>query len=171
MQIESTIAYNKNLEITGAQIVAAAREFLGLPYRTQGRDEFGTDCGGLLLLVGRKLDITDLEVLGYANNPDGKTFKELLDMVLREITPKENVQIGDVLAMDYGSGIQHTGYVTDVIQDANKSCGKLIKLIHAKRPRSGFGGRDRGVIEQYLHGYDERAWCATYRIHGVKDEN
>jgi cell wall-associated NlpC family hydrolase len=134
------------------QIVEAARKWLGTRYQNQGRDNYGLDCGGLILVVGRELGISSLEFLGYSNNPDGETFERLLCQELNEVTPKEKVQIGDIIACDYGDGIQHTAFVTD--KDPK------LKIIHAKRAH--------GVVEQFIHGRDLRAWVKTYRVKGVK---
>jgi cell wall-associated NlpC family hydrolase len=35
-------------------IVSAARSWLGVPWRHQGRTRQGVDCAGLVVLVGRK---------------------------------------------------------------------------------------------------------------------
>lgn len=134
---------------------------MNTPYKNQGRDAFGLDCGGLCLVVARELDITDLEFLGYANSPDGATFERLLDEHLDRIEPKESARCADILAFDYGDGIQHTAFVT--------MTDPYLKIIHAKRPRNGFGSKDRGVIETRLFGTaDYAAWARTYRIKGIE---
>lgn len=129
-----------------------ARKWLGVRYANQGRDKItGVDCGGLLLVVGQALGLTELEHLGYANSPDGETFERLLD---EQCERTDKLQPGIILACDYGEGIQHTAIVTRT--------EPRLTVIHAKR--------NKGVIEQYLHGYDQRAWVRNYAIRGVEYE-
>lgn len=146
------------MSVTTSQIIESARSFLGVRYQHQGRSrEDGLDCGGLLLVVGRELGITELEFLGYSTAPDGETFERLLNEQLDEIIPKENLQIADIIACDYGDGIQHTAFVTRI---------EPLTVIHAKRPRGQF--HRRGVIETRMFGTeDERAWVKTFRVRGV----
>lgn len=157
------------MSVTPRQLIDQARSYLGTPYRNQGRDRMGLDCGGLLLVVGRDLGLTELEHLGYSNSPDGETFERLLEENTDRLERKEDARPGDILAMDYGDGIQHTAIVTET--------EPRLKVIHAKRPigraRAGTTGAagSRGVIEQYLHGYDMRGWVRSYRIRGLsRDE-
>lgn len=144
------------MKIKKEKIVETARRYLGWKYQEQGRDEYGIDCGGLIILVCRELGATKMEFLGYSGAPDGETFERLLAADLNEITPKENAQIGDILACDYKlpkfTGISHTAFVTAV--------EPRLTVIHAKR--------ERGVIETFIHGADLRAWSKTYRIRGAK---
>lgn len=150
------------MQINGQKIVEAARQYLGVRYQNQGRSkEDGLDCGGLILVVARDLGLSELEFLGYSNQPDGETFEKLLDANCFEIE-QENIQPGDIVACNYGKGIQHIAFITEI--------QPRLKVIHAKRPRNGFGSNDRGVIETYLHGNDLRSWVASYRIKGVDIE-
>jgi hypothetical protein len=151
--------------VTAAILIAEARKWLGTSYRNQGRDRDGVDCGGLLLVIGRELGLTELEHLGYSNNPDGETFERLLNENCDPVRDWRHPQPGDILAHDFGEGIQHTSIVTET--------EPRLKVIHAKRPigraRERTAAGMRGVIEQYLHGRDERAWVKTYRIRGLID--
>ena len=53
-------------------IVAAARSFIGVPYRHQGRSVRGVDCSGLVLLVAAKLNIPMKDSpTAYSNQPTG----------------------------------------------------------------------------------------------------
>ncbi len=42
--------------ITGEQIVAAARGYVGTPFKLYGRDKNGIDCLGLIVCVAREVD-------------------------------------------------------------------------------------------------------------------
>ena len=142
--------------MNGNQIITEARKYLGVKYANQGRTvERGLDCGGLILVVGNSLGYLNLEFLGYSNSPDGKTFEKLLADNAVEI-PKDSITVGDIIACDYGKGIQHIAFVTELTP--------RLKVIHAKRPRNGFGSTDRGVIEQYLCGNDLRHWVKSFRL-------
>lgn len=151
---QAGITYTKPIDldiyVSPEEIIASARRYIGVPYRPQGRSRMGTDCGGLLLMIGKDTKLTDLEVLGYSQNPDGETFEALLKMTLVKLRNKEKVQPADIIACDYGRGIQHTAIVVE------QTTSERVTVIHAKR--------NVGVTEQILHGYDRRAWVATYRL-------
>jgi len=109
------------------------------------------DCGGLALVVLRSLGVIDLEVLGYSSRPNGIDFENFLAQEAEQI-PNESTLPGDIVAFDYGHGIQHIGIVTEVTHK--------IKMIHA-RPRGG-------VVEQFMHGHELRSWTSTWRLTQVK---
>lgn len=151
------------MSVTPEQLIAEARKWLGVGYASQGRKrEIGLDCGGLILVVGRALGLTELEELGYANSPNGERFEQLLDDNADRVEPKENIQIADILAIDYGDGIQHTAFVTKL---------DPLTVIHAKRPHGAAQRhKGRGVIETRLlpSMADFRGWVRTYRVRGVE---
>lgn len=152
------------MTVTREQVIEQARRYLGVKYQNQGRDFNGVDCGGLLLVIGRELGLTELEHLGYSNSPDGETFERLLNENCDPVDDWLHPQLADVIACDYGKGLQHTALVTTL--------EPRLTVIHAKRAigNAPVGSRGmRGVIEQYLYGRDLRSWVKTYRIRGVDE--
>ena len=105
-------------------LVREARKWIGTRFSHQGRSrQTGLDCGGLILVAGRALGLTELEYLGYASFPSNGKFEELLaahavetDAVFEfpfsfrggELRP------GDLLSFDYGTGegVRHVALVT-----------------------------------------------------------
>lgn len=150
------------MSVTPQQLINEARKWLGTAYAAQGRTrEIGLDCGGLMLVVGNALGLTDLEHLGYANSPNGEEFERLLEENSERVEPKEAARIGDILCVDYDKGIQHTAIITKL---------DPLTVIHAKRPHGAAGRqRSRGVVEHRLlpNMDDFRGWVRTYRIPGV----
>lgn len=141
---------------TAEDFIEAARGYRGVPYHPQGRDMDSMDCGGLILAAGRDIAYTDLEVLGYSNRPNGKTYEWLLDNALTEVS-KDETRPGDVIADDFGDGIQHIGIVT--------AMEPRLTVIHATRKENGKGC----VTEQYLYGKYMRFWVKTYRLRHLCD--
>src|SRR5687767_7481722 len=43
--------------ISGHEVIGVARNWLGVPYRHQGRSRLGVDCIGLAVVVARELDL------------------------------------------------------------------------------------------------------------------
>ena len=149
---------NEPPPVKASEIIRVAREWLGTPYQHQGRDRYGLDCFGLGLVVGWKLGITALEQLGYSSFPDGVMAERLLRQECTE-KPKEDTRPGDIIAVDYGSGVQHIAFVTSL---------DPLSVIHAKRPKSGIQ-KGRGVVEHRLikTNEDYRGWRFTFQLPGV----
>lgn len=109
---------------TRADLISEARKYLGVKFAHQGRSRAtGLDCGGLILVVARALELSELEVLGYADFPTDGKFEQFLNENAdrtdytssfphrfdgTELLP------GDLLAYDYcnGEGIRHVSIVT-----------------------------------------------------------
>lgn len=84
--------------VSGAQILATAQKYLGIPYVWGGASPSGFDCSGLVYYV--------LKTLGYspARTCSGQ-------YAMGTYVSKENLQPGDIVffANTYGSGISHVG--------------------------------------------------------------
>lgn len=80
-------------------IVAAARRWLGVPFRHQGRSRQGIDCAGLIELVGVDLGLMSRLTpaqLRYARVPNPNQMRRSLESHLIEIE-KDAWMTGDVL--------------------------------------------------------------------------
>lgn len=145
----------------GEKIITEARKWLGVKYSHQGRTrEIGLDCGGLILVVARALELSELEELGYASYPTDGRFEQLLnrhaenlgyESLYPHIFDGTEFQIGDILAFDYqnGEGIRHTAFVTNWD-------GKHYWIIHAIP--------DYGVCEMPLRHPFSKARILGFRI-------
>lgn len=140
-----------------ADIVAAARRYLDVPFVHQGRGECGLDCLGLLLVVAKRcglsfkgLAVSDIDVPTYGMRPDTLLLKQRLDHFLQPI-PREQVAVGDVVLLKVHGSPQHLAIICDY-----PMVGEL-GIIHAYAPV-------RKVVE---HRYDpawKRDTYAAYRL-------
>lgn len=107
----------------------AARMFLGVPFRHQGRDlTIGIDCIGFLVWWGTALgmgfvahDRTD-----YGIDPSGGLLERYLEVAFGKPIAKGDMRAGDVPAIDYKGVIRHVGVV------ANHPQGGL-SLVHTNQ--------------------------------------
>lgn len=95
--------------MTGDDVVATARGWLGVPFLHQGRSRSGVDCAGLVICVGRELGelATDFDVNGYRRSPDGSMLREC-DARLVAISAPEP---GAVAMMRFSEEPQHLAFV------------------------------------------------------------
>ena len=84
--------------VTGAQILAEAQKYLGIPYVSGGASPAGFDCSGFVYYV--------LKQMGYSvsRTPAGQ-------FSIGTTVSKENLKVGDIVffANTYISGISHVG--------------------------------------------------------------
>jgi hypothetical protein len=67
-------------EMTADDIIAAARQCLGTPFRHQGRLlSFGLDCAGVAIHVARQIGVGHLDVSGYGRTPANGQLERSLD--------------------------------------------------------------------------------------------
>jgi hypothetical protein len=129
--------------ISRENIVAAARELIGVPYLHQGRDtRTGIDCVGLLVLIGQKIGYEEIHDLAdYRRVPSSSTLLEFLNKNLEEV-PLNEIQAGDFLLLTLGGRkARHTAVISSLQIDLAK--GKEPMLIHALND-----GNITRVIEQ-----------------------
>ncbi|MDH3664245.1 MAG: peptidase P60, partial [Alphaproteobacteria bacterium] len=106
-----------------ANILAAARTWLGTPWIHQGRlKTVCVDCGGLIIGVGKELGLLDFDTQVYGRIPDGQRLRALCDEHLTA-KPVGDIVPGDVLLMRFTRHPQHLAIVGDR--------GDPFSLIHA----------------------------------------
>ena len=109
--------------VASDQILAAARSWLGTPWRHQGRLRgVAVDCGGLVIRVGRELGLLDFDTRAYGRIPDGQQLRALCEQHLVP-KPVAHAAPGDVLLMRFTRHPQHLAIVGDR--------GDPFSLIHA----------------------------------------
>lgn len=147
--------------MTGAEIVAEARTWLGTPYRHQARLKgVGVDCDGLIIGVARDLGIVapEFDVQGYARQPDGQTLLAYCREFMTEI-PVASMQPGDVPVLCHprtrGRVAGHMGILGDYLYGG-------LSLIHSE------GNSHRKVVEHRLDGETRSRIVAAFRMPGVE---
>lgn len=134
---------------TGQQLVDAARGWLGVPFRHQGRSRYGVDCIGLIILARNELvkDPTALKTpTNYRRNPNGK----LLELFPRFAEQIDRPEPGAVAVIGWPRQI-HPSHVAILTPDT---------MIHAYHS-------SRGVVE---NGYREQwvRWTKSlWRLKGI----
>lgn len=135
--------------ISRAQVIAAAREWLGVPFRHQGRTRLGCDCAGFVGSVASSLGLIPSEWWepydGYPRMPDG-SIQPILDSLM---TRTDEPRPGDVLLMRFRRDPQHLGFFTP-------------GLLHALR-----AGAVRSVVEHRLDDRWRSRIVQAYRLPGV----
>jgi cell wall-associated NlpC family hydrolase len=144
--------------MTGADIVAEARTYIGTPWRHQGRSREGIDCAGLVLKVMHAMEITDFDAADYSRQATDESMvqacrEHLVDVSLAEARP------GDVAVMRFGSN-RHIGFFGDYLYGG-------LSLIHAFSRR--IDGRKRPQVVEHRFTDDflrshGAALIATFRL-------
>lgn len=145
---------------TASDIIACARQFLGVRFAHQGRTLEGLDCLGLLIVTAQAAGLTiegeevgTLDIPHYGNRPDAQLLRQKLDGHLLPID-RGGVREGDVVLLKVDGLPQHLALITDYPMDGE------LGMIHAYAPA-------RCVVE---HRYDEhwrRQTYAAYRLPNV----
>lgn len=98
--------------MTRNDIIDAAVALLGTPFRHRGRSASGTDCIGLVILIGRSVGAVskDFDYLDYEKMPRGKHFVNLDDHLDR--IRLRSIRSGSILVLKRTLPC-HLGIVTD----------------------------------------------------------
>ena len=113
--------------MTSDDILSAARQCLGTPFRHQGRMlAFGLDCAGVAIHVARAIGAGVMDVEGYGRTPaNGQLERSLDNQPCLERVFLEDRRPGDLLLMRFSSDPQHIAiYAGDTIIHAYESVGK-----------------------------------------------
>lgn len=136
-------------------IIDAARECIGTDYRHQGRIlGVGLDCVGVILHVGKKINVELFDVRGYAQMPVNKILeKSFRDQhALEEIDPKE-AKKGDIFLMKFLTEAQHAAVYTGPEEDT---------VIHAFQ-------RIEKVCEHGMNNFWKKRIVFAFRFKGVAE--
>lgn len=115
--------------ITRGAVVAAARGWLGVPFRHQGRTREGIDCGGLAIRIARELGLSEFDISGYRRLPAGVGGVTIEDVCRREMRRVELAELaaGDVALFLIGRRPRHLAVLGDYYAGG-------LSMIHAYEP-------------------------------------
>lgn len=127
---------------TDKDILIAARRWLNVPWKHQGRSRSGIDCLGLVVLVAKELGIADTDEKTYSRRPDGKELLNRFREEMNEI-PLTEIRPGDVLMFADNAYPCHVAFVSEKHGE--------IYIIHAHATR-------RKVLEErYAYEWPDKA--------------
>ncbi|WP_372623411.1 hypothetical protein [Falsiroseomonas sp.] len=98
-------------QVTGVDVVAEARRWLGTPWRHQARLRgVGVDCGGLVVCVAQALGLPVQDhPPGYARLPDGVSLRACVESQCSRLA---DLEPGAVLLMRWAAQPQHLAIVS-----------------------------------------------------------
>ncbi|MBV0891525.1 C40 family peptidase [Paracoccus sp. Z118] len=134
-----------------ARAVLAARGWLDVPFRHQGRSRAGIDCVGLLVCVAREMGLPEYDVTGYTRRAQGMGFLEHFHANFSEI-PLGAAMPGDVLVFVETVYPCHTGIMSER--------HGVPHVIHAHAPR-------QKVIEEPFSGEWQGKLRFAFRFPGA----
>ncbi|MAL80214.1 MAG: hypothetical protein CMN55_14095 [Sneathiella sp.] len=121
----------------GAEILTAARGWIGTPWRHQGRSARGLDCVGLVVMVARQIGLTPVDLPGYARRQDGARLLSHLHKQL-DVSSLHNWNNGGIAIFRESQFPIHLGFL------ARDKDGPTVIHAHAGRRR---------VVEELLAPY------------------
>lgn len=96
--------------MTGSALIAEARTLIGIPYRHCGREPYGVDCAGLILLPAWRCGLTSFAPKSYSPGGDSDY---LLDCLAEEcVEVEEMMEPGDIGLFRLRPGRHHLAYLT-----------------------------------------------------------
>lgn len=118
---------------TYGDVIAAARQCIGTPFRHQGRLlAFGLDCAGVVIHVCRTLCIDCVDVVGYGRTPNAGELQRTLEAqpALQRVEDIAARQPGDILLMRIATDPQHLAIFTgNTIIHAHEASGKCVEHV------------------------------------------
>ena len=119
--------------MTADEILAAARQCLGTPFRHQGRlVAFGLDCAGVVIHICRTLGLDAIDVEGYGRTPNAGQLQRTLDdqPILQRVPNVADRQPADLLLMRFATDPQHLAiFAGDTIIHAYGASGKCAEHV------------------------------------------
>jgi cell wall-associated NlpC family hydrolase len=108
-----------------SEVIAVARQYLGVPWVHQGRTRAGLDCGGLIVRVAHDLGLSEFDVGGYGPEPDGRLLRRYLQAQAEHVLFAER---GDILLLRFVRYPQHLGiYTGEGIIHTYQQVGRVVE--------------------------------------------
>ena len=134
-----------------ADVITAARTYLGVPFRHQGRTPpLALDCAGLFVVVCRDLGLPVDDEQGYARTP----YKGLLEQAIARQpflarVPTHEMREGDVPLLRFAGEPQHIAiHAGDTMIHAYEHSGRVVehRLADVWRARVVHAYRFEGLL-------------------------
>lgn len=113
--------------VSSAELCEAARRWLGVPFRHQGRDRRGVDCVGLIIVACRELGLPagSVKLRDYGRLPcNGLLELQLAEHALAAPAPEP----GTILLMRFGRWPQHVALCTgSTLVHSYEAVGKVVE--------------------------------------------
>jgi cell wall-associated NlpC family hydrolase len=93
------------------EIIEAARRWIGVKWKHQGRTRSGIDCLGLIVLVAKELGISEVDQKTYSPRPDGSSLVKRFGEEMDEI-PLTEIRQGDVILFADSAFPCHVAFVS-----------------------------------------------------------
>lgn len=139
------------MSVTADQVVQAARSYVGVKFRHQGRSrKEGLDCAGLLIRVAQDLGLSQFDIRAYERVPDGEQMRSLCDTHMRRTFLTSS---GAVALIRFGRFPQHVAIFGRIGE-------REVTIIHSLL-------QFRRVCEHRLDEHWRRLICGRYEIPGV----
>src|SRR5690606_30433438 len=90
-------------------LVTAARGFLGVRWRHQGRSMRGVDCAGLVVCALRAVGREPVDMAGYGREPYLSGLETTLRENFGDPQPAESMRVGDIALMRFVGAPSHVG--------------------------------------------------------------
>ena len=128
--------------MTPAAFIAAARSYLGTPWRHMGRNRAGLDCIGLVLVAARDAGLSLPDPAPYEREPaDARLVLEASRLASRVSSPAP----GDVMVFRTTRHVGHVGIRQHLLRS-----GQVLLTLQIARPPSRHR-RHLGVLARELH--------------------
>lgn len=116
------------------EFVRTARGYLGVPYRHQGRDRSGLDCGGLWICACRDMGLNiDNDLINYPTFPNFVDIASVIEAYADRIQFQQ-IQPGDVVLLRIAGRPQHFAIVTDMgLLHVNQIDGRVVEHAFDKK--------------------------------------
>lgn len=106
-----------------SEFIKAARNYINVPYRHQGRNRSGVDCVGLIVCAARDVGYAIPDMVGYRRAGDGVAFMNHVRKNGVEIFGATPFKSGQVAAFEQNNFPAHLGII--------EVDGPTILLIHS----------------------------------------